>query len=88
MATSSASRTLRSSKCCASCPVAGSENAAAEHPCDLSVRLGPTSAECAGRISFLKVDPLRERQSILDVDTEIAHRAVHLRMAKQQLDRP
>lgn len=49
---------------------------------------GPTSAECAGRISFLKVDPLRERQSILDVDTEIAHRAVHLRMAKQQLDRP
>lgn len=75
-------------KCCAPCRAAGSGIAVAQHLRGSTVRYGPTSAECAGRISFLKVDPLRERQSILDVDTEIAHRAVHLRMAKQQLDRP
>lgn len=55
--------------------------------------VGPKSAQGrparsrAGRDGLLQVDTLGERQGVLDVDAEVTHRAVHLRVAEQQLDR-
>ncbi len=51
----------------------------------LNGRFGPTGAERAGRDGLLQVDTLRERQGVLDVDAEVTHRVVHLRMPEQKL---
>lgn len=53
---------------------------------------GPEGRQWADRrmgrrsVGQLQVDPLRQGQRILYVDAEVAHRAVHLRVAQQQLD--